>query len=64
MKKTEKAETIAESRIENGQMAPNLKDMKDLGKQMENLRTNEELANDYGKSPDPIQHEEEELNDK
>jgi|GEM_PF-5770300 len=64
MKKTEKAETIAEGRVENGQMAPDLKEMKDLGKQMENLRTNEELANDYGKSPDPIQHEEEELDDK
>ena len=54
MKKTEKAETIAEGRAENGQMAPDLKGMKELGKQMENLRTNEELANDYGKSPDPI----------
>ncbi len=63
MKKTEKAETIAESRVENGQMAPDLKEMKNLGKQMENLRTNEELKGD-GKSPDPIQHEEEELNDK
>ncbi|KMY45582.1 hypothetical protein AC622_16275 [Bacillus sp. FJAT-27916] len=64
MKKTEKAETIAESRVENGQMAPDLKEMKNLGKQMENLRTNEELANDYGKSPDPVQHEDEEVNDK
>ena len=64
MKKTEKADTIAEGRAENGQMAPDLKGMKELGKQMENLRTNEELANDYGKSPDPIQHEEEELDDK
>ncbi len=63
MKKTEKADTIAESRVENGQMAPDLKEMKNLGKQMENLRTNEELMGD-GKSPDPIQHEEEELNDK
>ena len=60
MKKDTKADTIAESRVENGSMAPDLEEMKNLGKQMEHLRTNEELAKDYNKQPDPVQHKEEE----
>ncbi len=64
MKKDAKADTIAESLAENGSMAPDLEEMKNLGKQMENLRTNEELAKDYNKQPDPVQHEEEEIEDK
>ena len=64
MEKDKKADTIAESRAENGSMAPDLEEMKNLGKQMENLRTNEELAKDYNKQPDPIQHKEEEPEDK
>ncbi|MBM7694228.1 hypothetical protein JOC77_003672 [Peribacillus deserti] len=43
---------------ENSSMARNLAEMKNLGKQMENMRSNEELIS-YGKSPDPVQHEEE-----
>ncbi|PLT29128.1 hypothetical protein [Peribacillus deserti] len=43
---------------ENSSMARNLKEMKFLGKQMENMRSNEELGT-YGKHPDPVQHEEE-----
>ncbi|SFA81625.1 MULTISPECIES: hypothetical protein [unclassified Bacillus (in: firmicutes)] len=42
---------------ENSSMAPNLEEMENLGKQMENRRTNQELKEDYGKKPDPIQHE-------
>ncbi|WP_174730295.1 hypothetical protein [Mesobacillus harenae] len=41
----------------NGSMAPNEKDMKNLGKQMENRRTNKELKQDYDKYPDPIQYD-------
>ena len=44
---------------ENSSMAQDMDEMKDLGKQMENLRTNEELR-DWGKRPGTIQHEEEE----
>ena len=58
--KKEKADTVAESRVENGSMAPDLEEMKNLGKQMEHLRTNEELSKEYNKQPDPVQHEEEE----
>ncbi|WP_169816025.1 hypothetical protein [Peribacillus kribbensis] len=43
---------------ENSSMASNLAEMKNLGKQMENMRSNEELVR-YGKRPDPVQHEEE-----
>ncbi|WP_180954315.1 hypothetical protein [Bacillus sp. M6-12] len=41
---------------ENSSMARNLDEMKNLGKQMENLRTNEELKQ-WDKRPDPVQHE-------
>ena len=64
MKKEAKADTIAESRVENSSMAPDLEGMKDLGKQMEHLRTNEELSKEYNKQPDPVQHEEEEAENK
>ena len=42
---------------DNGSMAPNMEDIKNLGKQMENRRTNKELKEEYGKKPDPIQHD-------
>lgn len=42
---------------ENSSMAPDMKEMKNLGKQMENLRTNEELK-EWGKRPGTVQHEE------
>ncbi|WML49808.1 hypothetical protein RCG23_07750 [Neobacillus sp. PS3-34] len=44
---------------DNSSMAPNFEDMENLGKQMENRRTNQELKEEYGKKPDPIQHEKE-----
>ncbi|WP_419884095.1 hypothetical protein ACN6MY_06550 [Peribacillus sp. B-H-3] len=44
---------------ENSSMAQNLEEMKDLGKQMEHLRTNEELK-EWGKRPGTVQHESEE----
>ncbi|WP_180955040.1 hypothetical protein [Bacillus sp. V3-13] len=40
----------------NGSMAPNMEEMINLGKQMENLRTNQELKQD-DKMPDPIQYD-------
>ncbi|WP_409304433.1 hypothetical protein [Peribacillus sp. SCS-155] len=46
---------------ENSSMASNLEEMKDLGKQMENLRTNEELK-EWNKRPGTVQHEEVEEN--
>ena len=64
MKEEAKANTIAESRAENGSMAPDLKEMKNLGKQMEHLRTNEQLSKEYNKQPDPVQHEEEKAENK
>ncbi|MFD0048623.1 hypothetical protein ACFVHQ_04725 [Actinomycetes bacterium NPDC127524] len=48
---------------ENSSMAQNLEEMKDLGKQMEHLRTNEELneeLKEWGKRPGTVQHESEE----
>ncbi|WP_433748315.1 hypothetical protein [Falsibacillus pallidus] len=42
----------------NGSMARDLKEVKELGKQMERHRTNEELQEE-GKDPDPIQYDEE-----
>ena len=49
---------------ENSSMAPDMKEMKNLGKQMENLRTNEELK-EWGKRPGTVQHEEiEEIDEK
>lgn len=42
---------------ENSSMAQNFKEMKDLGKQMEHLRTNEELK-EWDKRPGTVQHEE------
>ncbi|RHW31183.1 hypothetical protein D1B31_22620 [Neobacillus notoginsengisoli] len=42
---------------DNGSMAANLEEMKNLGKQMEHRRTGKELKEEYGKKPDPIQHE-------
>ncbi|WP_199478313.1 hypothetical protein [Peribacillus saganii] len=41
---------------ENSSMAKDLDEMKNLGKQMENLRTNAELKQ-WDKRPDPVQHE-------
>ncbi|MBM7586322.1 hypothetical protein JOC86_002874 [Bacillus pakistanensis] len=43
---------------DNGSMAPNMMDIKNLGKQMENLRTNEELE-EVDKQPDPVQYQKE-----
>ncbi|GLB58694.1 hypothetical protein [Cytobacillus sp. NCCP-133] len=40
----------------NSSMAENVEEMENLGKQMENLRTNKELKEDYEKYPDPIQN--------
>ncbi|RFU61987.1 hypothetical protein [Peribacillus glennii] len=45
---------------ENSSMAKDLKEMKDLGNQMENLRTNEELK-EWNKRPGTVQHEEVEV---
>lgn len=42
---------------ENGSMASDLKEMEELGKQMDKLRTNEELKEDE-KQPDPVQYKE------
>lgn len=41
---------------ENSSMAQNFEEMKDLGKQMENLRTNEELKK-WDKRPGTVQHD-------
>jgi hypothetical protein len=43
----------------NSSMAENVEEMHNLGKQMEHLRTGEELEED-GKHPDPIQYKENE----
>ncbi|KON89654.1 hypothetical protein AF332_24425 [Sporosarcina globispora] len=40
----------------NSSMAENIEEMENLGKQMENLRTNKELKEDYDKYPHPIQN--------
>lgn len=40
----------------NSSMAANEKEIINLGKQMENLRTNQELKK-YGEKPDPLQDE-------
>lgn len=45
----------------NSSMAENIEEMKNLGKQMENLRSNEELK-EYEKYPDPIQNKEKDKN--
>ncbi|MCA1061827.1 hypothetical protein QTG56_20980 [Rossellomorea sp. AcN35-11] len=42
---------------ENGSMANDMAEMKELGKQMDKLRTNEELEDDK-KQPDPVQYKE------
>ncbi|MDQ0219877.1 hypothetical protein [Peribacillus cavernae] len=42
---------------ENSSMAKDLEEMKDLGKQMEHLRTNKELK-ESDKHPGTVQHEE------
>ncbi|TMU88293.1 hypothetical protein FGG79_09400 [Bacillus sp. BHET2] len=41
----------------NGSMANDMEEMEQLGKQMEKLRTNEELKEDK-KQPDPVQYRE------
>ncbi|AGX03128.1 MULTISPECIES: hypothetical protein [Bacillaceae] len=43
----------------NSSMAENVEEMHNLGKQMEHLRTGEELEED-GKQPDPIQYKDNE----
>jgi hypothetical protein len=43
----------------NSSMAENVEEMKNLGNQMENLRTNKELKEEYSKYPDPIQNKKE-----
>ncbi|MGM0864108.1 MAG: hypothetical protein ACQEWF_05405 [Bacillota bacterium] len=42
---------------ENGSMASDMEEMEQLGKQMDKLRTNEELKEDK-KQPDPVQFKE------
>ncbi|UTE78925.1 hypothetical protein [Rossellomorea sp. KS-H15a] len=42
---------------ENGSMAHDMEEMEQLGKQMDKLRTNEELKEDK-KQPDPVQYKE------
>ncbi|PFG07287.1 hypothetical protein [Bacillus sp. es.034] len=42
---------------ENGSMAHDMEEMEQLGKQMDKLRTNEELKEDK-KQPDPVQYRE------
>jgi hypothetical protein len=39
----------------NSSMAPNQEEMENLGKQMENRRTGQELKEDYDKAADPVQ---------
>lgn len=39
----------------NSSMAANKEEMENLGKQMENRRTNKELKEEYDKAPDPVQ---------
>lgn len=46
----------------NSSMAENIEEMENLGKQMENLRTNKELKEDYDKYPDPIQYKNKDKN--
>ncbi|MGV3264292.1 hypothetical protein [Cytobacillus pseudoceanisediminis] len=46
----------------NSSMTENIEEMENLGKQMENLRTNKELKEDYDKYPDPIQHKNKDKN--
>ncbi len=41
----------------NGSMANDMSEMEELGKQMDKLRTNEELKEDH-KQPDPVQYKE------
>ncbi|MCP3741702.1 hypothetical protein [Rossellomorea sp. BNER] len=56
---SKKAKELDKSFVpDNGSMAPNMEDMENLGKQMENLRTNEELEEDH-KQPDPVQYRKE-----
>ncbi|MDP4162845.1 MAG: hypothetical protein Q8906_11595 [Bacillota bacterium] len=45
----------------NSSMAPNIEEMENLGKQMENRRTGEELKEEYGKKSDPIQDDPKDL---
>ncbi|KAB2331071.1 hypothetical protein ACQCT6_05645 [Cytobacillus gottheilii] len=45
----------------NSSMAENVEEMKNLGNQMENLRTNKELKEDQ-KVPDPVQYKEADKN--
>ncbi|WP_243387591.1 hypothetical protein [Bacillus kexueae] len=47
------------SEKENGTMAQNMSELKELGKDMEHHRTNQQVKKD-GKHPDPKQHETEE----
>jgi len=39
----------------NSSMARNEEEMENLGKQMENRRTGQDLKEDYDKAPDPVQ---------
>ncbi|WP_080847725.1 hypothetical protein [Cytobacillus gottheilii] len=45
----------------NSSMAENVEEMKNLGNQMENLRTNKELKEDQ-KIPDPVQYKDTDKN--
>jgi hypothetical protein len=40
---------------ENSSMAKNLEEMKELGKQMERMKTSKELEEETGKKSDPVQ---------
>ncbi|MBM7647675.1 hypothetical protein JOC78_000596 [Bacillus ectoiniformans] len=52
-----KNRTKENKKPENGSMASDFEEMKQLGKQMENQRTNEELKDDE-RQPDPVQYKE------
>jgi len=50
-------ESKPKAEAENGSMAPDLKEMKQLGKDMEQMKTNQTLQRE-GLVPDPAQDEE------
>ncbi len=58
--KVKKEKHITNSEPENGSMAQDFEEVELLGKQMERLRTNEELKDDK-MQPDPVQYQKEDL---
>ena len=55
-----KDKSQSKDEVLNGSMAPNLKEMKQLGKEMGEMKTNQTLKKE-GLVPDPIQDEEEKV---